>query len=234
MRTDGIEIGARFGRWTVVGGPHREKRVAANSTNYIDVFDCVCDCGTARRVRKHKLIRNSRSCGCGTAESIAKANTTHGHTTGRERSRLYSVWLGMKDRCADPTHSGFQRYGGRGIAVCPEWESFPAFAKWADANGYDDRMTIDREDNDGDYSPGNCRFVSLTVNARNKAVNVHLTAFGETKCLTDWALDARCSVTPSTIMHRIRRLGMSVEEAIASPRRTQKGAARFRGHHVKS
>jgi hypothetical protein len=82
-------------------------------------------------------------------------------------TRLYQVWSGMRTRCTNKNEYAWHRYGGRGIKVDKEWDSFPAFRSWALANGYSDSMELDRIDNDGDYKPSNCRFVSHVENVRN-------------------------------------------------------------------
>lgn len=234
MRTMNIEPGLKIGRWLVVSGPHREKRKAANSTNYIDVFECRCECGELRRVRKHKLLTNSRSCGCLKLEQFVAQVTKHGQTGRGKRTRLYSIWSGMLNRCFSANHNEFGNYGGRGITVCDEWRSFAAFADWAAANGYSDNLQIDRKDNARSYHPDNCAWVSQAKNARNKRTNYNVTAYGETRCATDWALDQRCSVSPQTIRYRIEKLGFTPETAISTPRISRKSSPRFAGHHSKS
>jgi len=75
----------------------------------------------------------------------------------------------MVDRCANPSIKKWHRYGGRGITVCDEWKDYQAFKAWANANGYADHLEIDRRDNDGNYEPGNCRWVTHLVNTRNRS-----------------------------------------------------------------
>lgn len=85
------------------------------------------------------------------------------------RTRLYRIWRGMMVRCgyfACSNPDAFAYYIAKGIAVCREWQEFPQFAAWAQANGYSDQMTIDRLDSSGDYEPGNCRWATMTENLR--------------------------------------------------------------------
>lgn len=92
---------------------------------------------------------------------------------GGKGSRLYRIWKGMKSRCYTPTADGFHNYGGRGIRVCTEWlADFPGFRDWALSNGYAANLEIDRRDNDGNYEPGNCRWVTKKVNGRNRRTTV--------------------------------------------------------------
>ena len=95
------------------------------------------------------------------------ANTTH----GMSRSRLYKIWRSMMVRCghfACSNPDAFTYYIEKGITVCIAWHEFPAFADWALANGYDETMTIDRLDSDGNYEPGNCRWATMTENLRSR------------------------------------------------------------------
>ena len=85
----------------------------------------------------------------------------------REGTRLYTVWKGMRQRCANPNRSNYRYYGGRGISVCDEWSDYRLFSIWANRNGYSDKLTIDRIDNDGDYRPDNCRFITRCAQSRN-------------------------------------------------------------------
>lgn len=82
----------------------------------------------------------------------------------------YIVWMMMKNRCNNPNHEKFHRYGGRGISVCREWLKFDPFFKWCITNGYDGILQLDRKNNDGNYEPGNCRFVTRKTNVRNSTV----------------------------------------------------------------
>ena len=83
--------------------------------------------------------------------------------------RLYGIWSGMKTRCANPKNPGYKNYGGRGIAVCEEWrECFRVFQSWALENGYDENLSIDRINNNGNYEPSNCRWATHQQQAENK------------------------------------------------------------------
>jgi hypothetical protein len=87
----------------------------------------------------------------------------------KQNSRLYTIWQAMKSRCYNEKNKCFYCYGGRGISICDEWKSsFVSFANWALANGYEDTLSIDRIDVDGNYSPTNCRWITMKDQQRNK------------------------------------------------------------------
>lgn len=93
----------------------------------------------------------------------------HGATVGNKQPRLYRIWRAMRFRCEQPSHDCYQLYGGRGIKVCDEWkDSFSVFRRWALASGYRDDLTIDRKNNDGNYEPSNCRWISPIEQTKNK------------------------------------------------------------------
>lgn len=87
---------------------------------------------------------------------------------GMSRTRLYRCWQDMKDRCLNKNNKFYHRYGGRGISFCNEWKDFEPFRDWALANGYDDKLTIDRIDNDGNYCPENCKWSTQHEQSLNK------------------------------------------------------------------
>lgn len=85
------------------------------------------------------------------------------------KSRIYTTWVNMRIRCSSPNHKDFQFYGGRGITVCDEWkDDFQAFMSWAFANGYSDTLTIERKEVNGNYEPGNCTWVTIQEQAKNR------------------------------------------------------------------
>ena len=149
--------------------------------------------------------------------AIKKANTKHGCA---DKERLYVIWLRMRQRCNNPTDQKYSDYGGRGISVCREWnEDYGAFKAWALANGYDDSLTIDREDNDGNYCPENCRWATRRQQANNRRTNHHLTLNGETKTLSEW--EDATGINSLTILRRVRQ-GWSVTDALTTPVRRHK------------
>lgn len=155
--------GLRFGRLTVEAEQGRDKSGAV-------MWRCKCDCGKYATVRGADLRRGQqKSCGCLRVETTSERDFVHGDS----RSRLHTVWKGMRARCNNPHHTGYKNYGGRGIRLCPEWDDFEVFRNWALANGYDEnaprgQCTIDRINPDGNYCPENCRWADSVEQRHNQ------------------------------------------------------------------
>lgn len=120
-----------------------------------------------------------------------------------EDKRVYNIWHKMHERCENPEIPCFPRYGGRGISVCQEWEDGMIFYAWALDNGYEKNLSIDRINNDGNYEPGNCRWVTQRINCRNKGNNVVVEKEGVRKTLIEWADQLGIGVT--TLYARVER-----------------------------
>jgi hypothetical protein len=145
--------------------------------------------------------------------------------------QLYQCWNNMIGRCYRLSNNMYYRYGGRGITVCDEWKaSFDLFKTWAVKTGYSPDLFLDRQDNEGHYTPENCRWVTRLQNNRNKTATRTVTAFGETKTVAEWAEDPRCAVTPSAIAGRVCR-GWSPEDAILHPLVVDRKAPRCPNGH---
>lgn len=151
--------GQRFGKLTVISR-------AENSKDNHVMWNCVCDCGNTKPIRANALkTGNTTSCGCVHTEVVRQMLTRH----GMKGTRLYRIWQGMLRRCDNPKRKDFKDYGGRGIKVCDEWRGgFEAFHKWAVSHGYDDNLTIDRVNVNGDYCPENCCWATRKEQVRNR------------------------------------------------------------------
>ena len=138
----------------------REMEPVSRSKNGTPLFECVCpDCGIVRIQDKRKIGRPCAKC-------AAKRRETH----GLSNTKLYRLLKNMIARCTYPSASNYKYYGARGIFVCSEWVNNPAkFVEWALANNYEPGLEIDRINNDGPYSPDNCRFIRHQINSQTRS-----------------------------------------------------------------
>ena len=126
--------------------------------------------------------KRDKSCGCMKKEfgKINKNALKHGEV----KTRLYSIWGNMKNRCSNPNSQAYKYYGGRGITICPEWANdYTKFRDWSINNGYVESLEIDRRNNDGNYEPNNCRFVTRTENLRNRRNTINMKIANEIRNL---------------------------------------------------
>lgn len=147
------------------------------------VWLCRCDCGTLRPVRAcHLVYGKSRSCGCLRVEVTGNRSRKHGES----RTEFYHNWEHMKQRCLNPADASFRHYGGRGIKVCERWYSYENFK--ADMKPtFKPGLSLGRINNDGPYSPENCRWETACQQMNNTRRNIPMTAFGKTQTIAQWA-----------------------------------------------
>lgn len=138
--------------------------------------------------------------------------SAHGHATRGAKSPTYRAWESMLGRCERPSAGGYEFYGGRGIAVCERWHKFENFL--ADMGERPDGMTLDREESNGNYEPGNCRWATRKVQNRNRRGTRFITIEGRTLCLLDWC--AETGINYNTALDRILN-GWDPVRAIAEP-----------------
>lgn len=157
-----------------------------------------CDCGGDAEYDGYDVRRGKRtSCKACSAERVRLSSVTHGKTETSE----YSTWTDIQTRCNNPKSTSYPNYGGRGIRVCIRWSrSFAAFLQ--DMGPRPEGMSIERENNDGDYEPSNCHWASRLEQSNNRRTNVNLTVNGVTKTAKEWAEDI--GLKPATLYRRIR------------------------------
>ena len=163
-----------------------------------------CHCGNVTYMRKDYL-KKAKSCGC-----------LHKNKYGLKSSdyeKLYGVWSSMKKRCYSEKSDRYYAYGAKGIGVCDEWkEDFHNFAKWAVKNGWENGLSIERNDIKKSYSPENCCFIPLKLQARNKSNNVFIKYKGQTKCVAEWCF--LLGLKDKTVYKRIKDGHTNPEEIL--------------------
>lgn len=174
----GTVIGEKFGRLLVL------KEISPSTSKYKRIMcECICDCGNSTLVSKdHLKSGHTKSCGCYKMERMVEGNLKH----GMRHSPVFESWAHMKQRCDNPNDKGYKNYGGRGISYCSEWNDFSVFLKWSLENGYESGLTIDRINNNKDYTPENCRWATRYQQSNNRRCNVKITYNGETHTLSQW------------------------------------------------
>lgn len=170
------------------------------------MWNCICKCGQEKVIQGTSLKNGvSKSCGC-----KPRIKRTHGLSD----TNIYRVWQRMKGCTNSKTHQDYKHYGGRGIKMCEEWYcSFEEFHKWAIENNYRDGLEIDRTNNNGDYEPDNCRWVTRRENMLNTRNTIFLTFGEETKPLSIWAEELNMEY--GTLYSRIYDYNWSVERALS-------------------
>lgn len=183
-------VGQKFGKLTVIS---RVKDMYG-----LTAWQCACDCGGKSTVPSHALRSgHTRSCGCGLK------------THGKSRTRVYYAWVEIHRRCYDPRRHYYPRYGGRGIYVCERWHKFDNF--FTDMGDPPDKRSLDRINNDGPYSPENCRWATHSEQQSNRTDTVLHTAFGFTGTVR--ALSRHFDI-PHKNIHRRLWKGMTAQQAI--------------------
>ena len=204
-------VGNKFGRLTVIKEGDRKSN---GSVKWI----CSCECGKTRSVDSHALRSgHTQSCGCLNRENNIKAITKHGMAKRGKWHPLYGIWSQIRHRCSSPKFKQYKDYGGRGIKVCERWGGVDGFENFlSDMGERPDGHSIDRIDNNGDYSPDNCRWATQSEQHRNTRSNKFVEAFGEKKTIAEWS--EIYGVNKKTLAARINR-GVPPEDAITKQAR---------------
>ena len=200
-------IGKRFGKLLVTEltdiKSHKERH-----------WKCLCDCGNEYVAKSSGLVhgKTTQCRQCSFKQISEKKNKGLS-----EPKRLHGIYVNMMTRCYNSNYVLFSRYGGRGITVCDEWRigGYASFRSWALSNGYSDDLTIERIDNNGGYSPDNCRWATRTEQANNRHTNRMLTANGETDTMANWS--RRLSIPYWVLQRRLDSFGWSEEDALLTP-----------------
>lgn len=194
--------GQTFGKWTVL-------RKNGNKAGGAALWLCQCECGRTGSPSGTDLrLGKSTNCGCAHKGRIGHATRKHGDTG----TRLHRIWKNMRARCMRRSCPGYAYYGGRGIAICDEWQDFSAFRDWALRSGYQPNLSIERVDVDGNYSPSNCTWAdSQTQSANRRFVKRDING-------VPWSEIARQHGNPVTRMNCRVHSGWPVELAATAPK----------------
>jgi hypothetical protein len=187
--------GKTFGRLTVI------KRAGSIGENAC--WLCQCTCGNLKVMKGCYLKRGIKSCGCLRREFMSvngKRKFEHGYSA----TKLHRIWRSMIYRCNSAINDkSYKNYRARGIKVCDEWLDFLCFRNWAINNGYDDRLSIERKDVNGNYEPDNCTWIPLKEQNSNRRTTHYVEINGVVKPIATWAREF--SISPSVMYQRIKR-----------------------------
>ena len=175
-----------------------------------------CDCGKEKIILIFSVRSEvTKSCGCYVSEKTSKANIER-KTHGMSRHNLYARWQRIKSRCLTKSNKRYSDYGGRGITICEEWKNdFMSFYNWAINNGYSPELGIDRIENNGNYEPSNCRFVTIKKNNNNTRQNIIVEYNGMKITLMEACEMIGFERRYTTIWHRMKK-GKTFLEAVKS------------------
>jgi hypothetical protein len=193
--------GMWFGRWFVIErAPDKGKAV---------MWRCRCYCGREKIVHGTSL-KSGASTMCRHCSNLSRKPRSHGLT----HHPLYRIWQRIKGSTTNPNHQDYEWYGGKGVRVCEEWfNDFMNFYEWSLTNGYQQGLTIDRIDVNGDYDPSNCRWVTFEEQALNRTDNVYLTYGGVTRTIMEWSRIT--GINPGTLYGRYHK-GWSPDKILST------------------
>ena len=210
---------------TTIGRLHIDEYYGKDS-NYGIYYKCTCECGTQLIVSATSIkCGDSVSCGCYHKDQLSEILTKHGLTS----HPLYWILNNMKNRCYKSKHPEYHNYGGRGITICDEWldkeNGFMNFYNWSMKNGYEEGLTIDRIDVNGNYEPSNCRWVDIKIQNINRRTNrlislvIDYSTIGKGKIIYTFTVSEWSRITKipyKSILRRIINYGWSVEKTLSS------------------
>lgn len=209
MKRHEIKPGARFKDWTVISRAENYKRERA--------YLCRCKCGKTKIIPSQKLLSENE---CHMCKECSYENfKKHGDAQQSRRGTrhpIYIAWDNMLRRCENEKHPCHHLYGGRGIKVCDEWHDYIVFRDWALNNGWRKGLSIDRIDNNGNYTPKNCRWTNQKVQARNSRSTKWETINGQKKTRGDWL--KFYNVSSWFVHERMKKFNISFVKAIQMPR----------------
>lgn len=211
-----FKTGHVFGRLTLTGVSYF-KEIQSGRRRMVTAK---CQCGVIADYVFDSVKRGyTHSCGCLKTDRLKQFPNARTH--GLKYHPIYRVWDGMKQRCYNPNHEGFEYWGGKGIIVCPQWkDDFKTFFDWAILNGWRKGLTIERRKSEFNYEPSNCYFATYRAQRMNMDDIKAFFAWGEKKTAIQWSEDPRCKVTYGGLRNRLNRdkvYWSDIEKAISTP-----------------
>lgn len=202
--------GMKFGRLTVI--EEAPPQIRKDKKGRKKMWKCLCECGNESIVSHELLVGgHTKSCGCLQLEGHPK----NPELIRNKYPRLYKIWLSMRARCNNPKDQHHKNYHDRGIRICNEWNTFEPFCEWALSHGYNDNLTIERRDVNGNYSPINCKWIPFSEQQKNKT-NTRYYSIDGILYTADEA-SQRFHIKKNTFVARVNRYGFTPEEAISIP-----------------
>lgn len=184
--------------------------------NGLIYWECLCDCGKTTYVSGGNLRSGQvKSCGC------LRHKTSYNRRHNMSKTKLYKIWAGIKNRCYNAKLASYKNYGGRGIRMCDEWIDTPdVFFDWALSHGYEDNLSIERIDVNGNYCPENCTWIPKEDQAKNRRSCYNITYNNRTQNLQQWCDELNL---PYKLVHnRMFKMGWSFERSILEKCHTEK------------
>lgn len=212
-----VQVGVKFGRLLVISDGWEQ---LTPSGGRYDMVEVECDCGTKKFIRPRSLYpRGIQSCGCIQREMASVQgsyiNLKHGHAGKKNRAPEYRVYHTMIQRCTNPNTNKYADYGGRGIVVCDRWRGERGYENFiSDMGRRPHGGSLERIDNNGPYSPDNCKWCSATDQANNRRSNVVVEHNGRKQTVMQWAREA--GLNYATFRDRLGR-GWNMRDALNTP-----------------
>ena len=209
MKSKILEAGQKFSRLTVIKLDHIEvkqrksifKKVYNKNFEY---YLCKCECGNECIVEKSALkLSSTKSCGCLQKEKLEQIHINC-RKHGLSNSRIYHTWQSMKQRCFDIKDKHYKHYGARNITICNEWLDFTSFYNWAMQNGYNDTLTIERINVNGNYEPNNCKWITAKEQAKNKRNSIKILYNNKTYTVKEFTILK--NIPQTTLLRKITKI----------------------------
>ena len=208
-------IGKKINKLTILSAIRKKKNNDKRNNLYVTVQ---CECGNIKEIKYASIkAQTTISCGCVHLQTLRNNGYIQKHgQSGNNQTKLYRIWKGLKSRCYTKTNPNYKYYGGRGIKVCDEWLSdYMNFYNWSITNDYQNDLSLDRIDNDGNYEPNNCRWTTAKEQANNKRNNRYITIDDETKTLTQWC--EQYDINYTTVRTRLDDFHWNIIDALTKP-----------------